>query len=111
MRVGNLIFGSLTPRFPLAARAAIQSESPPLVARLMREPTNRAKFIKPTVWLEKFVRRGSEVLGLRQVDGQETAGRPRHDEGGELDDREGEKSPGDPGVPRKSLDPILTRRE
>ena len=46
-----------------------------------------------------------------QVDGQETAGRPQRDEGGELDDRKGEQFPRDPEVPGKSLDPILTRRE
>ena len=34
----------------------------------------------------KAVRRCCEILGTRQVDSQETASRPRHDEGGELND-------------------------
>ena|ERR1700733_9353473 len=59
----------------------------------------------------KAVRRWSEILGTHQVDIQETAGRPRHDEGDELNDREGKQPPGDPEVPGKSLDSTFTRHE
>ena len=54
MRVGSLISGSLIPPFFFVARAAIQSESLPLVRRPMNVPTSRAKLVKPTDWEEKL---------------------------------------------------------
>ena len=50
-------------------------------------------------------------MRLSQVDGEETAGRPGDNEGGELNDWEREESPWNPEVPCKGLDGVWVGRK
>lgn len=69
------------------------------------ESTDQDGEIEETYLLRVVLIRGSrEVLGLREIDGQERAAGPGHNERREFDDREGEELPRNPQIHQDGLE-------
>ena len=101
---GSRISGSRMPLFFLVALALTQSESGSSGRQTNQGANENCKIEEANILRAVAVWRIGKVLCLGQVDREERAAAPRHDEGRELDDGEGEQLPRDPQVHEDRLE-------